>query len=302
MSLRNIEDLSVFIRIVDRGSFSAAARVLDLSPTTVSKQIARLEKQLGVTLFERSTRSVRITDEGKAIAEKVRAALALVDEAVEIANNGSGKLSGLIKITAPTPFGRQYVAKAIAKFRKLYPGVGFVLQLTDTLVDLYANEIDLAIRVGHLSDSRLIARRVAENRRILVASPEYVKQYGEPQHPAELSGHTCLLFAHLGSLRANWRLCHNKQVENIALNSELVADSGDALKMWCLAGLGIALRETWDVAQEIKEGTLVQVLAQWQEDTTPISIVRAAREHVPQRIKTFIQFLSDEWRTSPWQR
>ncbi|MEQ1977679.1 LysR family transcriptional regulator [Xenorhabdus sp. SGI240] len=171
MVLRNLEDLSVFIRIIDTGSFTAAARTLGLSPTTVSKQIARLEKSLGIVLFIRSTRSLRITPEGKSIAEKVRTALTLVEEATEIAKDGNESLTGLIRLTAPVPLGRTYVTDAIAEFRKKYPSVGFILHLTDKVVDLYKAEMDLAIRVANLTDSRLIARRLTENKRILVASP-----------------------------------------------------------------------------------------------------------------------------------
>lgn len=301
MVLKNLEDLGVFIRIIDTGSFTAAARLQGLSPTTVSKQIARLEKALGVSLFERNTRSVRITHEGKAIAAKVRVALSLVDEAVEIANNGNEAVSGVIKITAPVPFGRTYVAAATAKFRELYPSVGFVLHLTDSIVDLYANDIDLAIRVAHLTDSNLVARRVADNRRILVASPDYLKLHGKPLHPTDLNQHQCLLFAMQGYLRTTWTLHNGNQVESLSLSSDLVADNGDALRIWCEAGMGIALREMWDVAPLIHSKRLVRVLPEWVDEITPINVVRAVREPVPLRIKRFVEFLVKEWKAPPWE-
>ncbi|OTA17924.1 LysR family transcriptional regulator [Xenorhabdus vietnamensis] len=302
MVLRNLEDLSVFIRIIDTGSFTAAARALGLSPTTVSKQIARLEKNLGIVLFVRSTRSLRITPEGKLIAEKVRAALTLVEEAAEIAKDGNESLTGLIRLTAPVPLGRTYVTEAIAEFRKKYPSVGFILHLTDKVVDLYKAEMDLAIRVANLTDSRLIARRLAENKRILVASPNYLKLHGEPQYPEELVNHNCLIFSASGNKSTIWSLHNKKNIKAISLSSDLIANNGDVLRTWCVAGLGIALRETWDVAGLIRSNKLIQILPEWQEETSPINIVRAGKRPTPQRIKSFIEFLTEEWRIPPWDK
>ncbi|CDH23194.1 LysR family transcriptional regulator [Xenorhabdus bovienii] len=302
MVLRNLEDLSVFIRIIDTGSFTATAQALGLSPTTVSKQIARLEKNLGIVLFVRSTRSLRITPEGKAIAEKVRAALTLVEEAAEIAKDGSESLTGLIRLTAPVPLGRTYVAAAIAEFRKKYPSVGFILHLTDKIVDLYKVEMDLAIRVANLTDSGLIARRLTDNKRILVASPDYLRLHGELQHPEELINHNCLLFSASGNKSTIWSLHDRKDTKAISLSSDLIANNGDVLRTWCTAGLGIALRETWDVVDLIRSKKLTQILPEWQEETSPINVVRAGKRPVPQRIKSFIEFLTEEWRIPPWDK
>ncbi|MCZ4072069.1 LysR family transcriptional regulator [Agrobacterium sp. LMR679] len=301
MALRNLDDLAVFVRVAECGGFSAAARAMDLAPTTVSKQIARLEKALGTSLFERNTRHLKITDEGRAIAEKARAALALLDEAAEIARDGSGQLSGMIRITAPVPFGSRYVAAATAAFRTAHPKVGFELHLTDRVIDLYASDMDLAIRVGSLKDSRLIARRLADNRRILVASPDYLARHGQPEHPADVAGHSCLLFAYPGLSQSRWVLRADGEVAEIAVASGLSTDSGDALRTWCLAGLGISLREIWDVADDLRDGRLVHILPDWGEQASPINAVRARREPVPRRIGTFVEFLAKEWRRPPWE-
>jgi len=154
--------------VVERQSFSAAARDLHLAPKTVSKQIARLEQALGTTLFERNTRNLRITDEGRAIAERARVALGVLEEVQELATGGSRELSGIIRLTAPMPFGRKFVAPAIHDFCRLHPRVGFDLRLSDQVQDLYSGDLDLAIRMGELADSRLVARRVAGNRRVHV--------------------------------------------------------------------------------------------------------------------------------------
>jgi DNA-binding transcriptional LysR family regulator len=300
MALRNLDDLAVFVRVVERHSFSAAARDLHLAPKTVSKQIARLERALGTTLFERNTRNLRITSEGRAIAERARAALAVLEEMQELATGASQELNGTIRLTAPAPFGRKFVAPAIHDFCRLHPRVGFDLRLSDQVQDLYSGDLDLAIRMGELADSRLVARRVADNRRILAASPAYLKSHGQPAQPEELERHNCLVFAYPGLLQGTWPLRRGSRDESIAVSGTLCSDSGDVLHAWCLAGLGISLRETWDIHEELSDGRLVRVLPEWEASLSKISIVRARREPVPRRLTVFSDFLFDRWQQAPW--
>ncbi|VEA66769.1 D-malate degradation protein R [Serratia plymuthica] len=297
--MRN-DDLAVFLHVVDRHSFSAAARDLQISPKAVSKQIARLEGALGTTLFERNTRNLRITDEGRAIAERARVALSVLDEVKELARGGSQELTGNIRLTAPAPFGRKFVAAAITDFSRLHPRVGFDLRLSDQIQDLYSGDLDLAIRMGELADSRLLARRVADNRRILVASPAYIKAHGSPQSPEALKNHNCLVFAYPGLLQNTWRIQKNGLEEAIVIDGTLSSDNGDVLHEWCLAGLGISLRETWDVHEELRSGHLIRVLADWEGVASKISLVRARREPVPHRLTAFSDFLLERWRLAPW--
>ncbi|WP_199636272.1 LysR family transcriptional regulator [Serratia sp. PAMC26656] len=297
--MRN-DDLAVFLHVVDRHSFSAAARDLQISPKAVSKQIARLEGALGTTLFERNTRNLRITDEGRAIAERARVALSVLDEVKELARGGSQELTGNIRLTAPAPFGRKFVAAAITDFSRLHPRVGFDLRLSDQIQDLYSGDLDLAIRMGELADSRLLARRVADNRRILVASPAYIKAHGSPQSPEALKNHNCLVFAYPGLLQNTWRIQKNSLEEAIVIDGTLSSDNGDVLHEWCLAGLGISLRETWDVHEELRSGHLLRVLADWEGVASKISLVRARREPVPHRLTAFSDFLLERWRLAPW--
>lgn len=303
MALRNLDDLVVFLKVIDCQSFSASARALDLAPATVSKQIARLEKALGASLFERNTRRLKITEEGLAVAQRSRQALSLLDEACDIARQGSDDIRGLLRITAPVPFGGRYVAPAIAAFRERYPHVNFELQLSDHVVDLYSEDIDLAIRWGRLTDSRLVARRLATSRRILVASAQYLRRHGSPEHPKELAGHPCLLFAYPGVRQNRWsllkRASRGRPVE-VEVSGPLSSDNGEALRSWCLAGLGISLRESWDVAEDLRAGHLVRVLPDWEESGSPISAVHARREPSPRRLSAFIDFIADTWRTGPW--
>ena len=300
MTLRNLDDLAVFVHVVEHRSFSAAARDLHLAPKAVSKQIARLEQALGTTLFERNTRNLRITDEGRAIAERVRAALGVLEEVQELATGGSRDLRGTIRLTAPTPFGRKYVAPAIHDFCRLHPGVGFDLRLSDQVQDLYSGDLDMAIRMGELADSRLVARRIADNRRILAASPTYLKAHGHPEQPEELAQHSCLVFAYPGLLQNTWPLRQGRREQTVTVSGTLCSDSGDVLHTWCLAGLGISLRESWDIHEELRNGRLVRVLPEWEATPSKISIVRARREPVPRRLTVFSDFLSERWRQAPW--
>lgn len=300
MALRNLDDLAVFVHVVERQSFSAAARDLHLAPKTVSKQIARLEQALGTTLFERNTRNLRITGEGRAIAERARVALAVLEEVQELATGGSQELRGTIRLTAPTPFGRKFVAPAIHDFCRQHPRVGFDLRLSDQVQDLYSGDLDLAIRMGELTDSRLVARRVADNRRILAASPAYLKAHGSPAQPEELERHNCLVFAYPGLLQSSWPLRKGRREKPVAVSGTLCSDNGDVLHAWCVAGLGISLRETWDIHEELRDGRLVRVLPDWAATPSKISIVRARREPVPRRLTAFSDFLFDRWQQAPW--
>lgn len=301
MPLRNLDDLAVFVHVVNRHSFSAAARDLHVTPKMVSKQIARLEHALGTTLFERNTRNLRITDEGRAIADRARIALTVIEEMQELATGDPTTLGGTIRLTAPTPFGRKYVAPAIQDFCGLHPQVGFDLRLSDQVLDLYAGDLDLAIRIGELADSRLVARRVSDNRRVLVAAPTYLAARGVPTRPDDLAHHNCLVFAYPGLLQNAWPLQKGRQRHSIVVGGTLCTDNGDVLRAWCLAGLGISLRETWDVHEELWDGRLIRVLPEWEATPSKISIVRARREPVPRRLSAFIDFLVERWRRVPWE-
>lgn len=304
MTIRNLDDLAVFLRVVDCGGFSTAARALDLAPATVSKQIARLEQALGARLFERSTRRLRITDEGRAVAERARPALALLEDAADAARQGTQTLTGVLRVTAPVAVGVRYLAPTIAAFRERHPGVGFDLQLSDHVVDLYDSDIDLAVRAGRLADSRLVGRKLADSRRILVAAPAYLQRRGTPSHPRELHQHQCLLFAYPGLRHSRWTLRQagrHGRTEVVDIAGDLRSDNGDAVRAWSIAGMGITLRETWDIHAELNDGRLVRVLPAWEASPSTISIVRVRRDQLPRRVSTFMSFLLDQWRKAPWE-
>lgn len=214
-------------------------------------------------------------------------------------------LTGTLRITAPVTLGARYLAATSAAFRERHPQLGFDLHLSDHVVNLYDSDLDLAIRVGRLADSRLFSQRLAQNRRILVAAPAYLRSMGVPDHPRELPRHRCLLFAYPGLRPLRWTLRHATQpdaFEQVDLPGDMRSDNGEALRTWCRAGMGIALRETWDVAEELRSGALVRVLPDWSEPEVPIQAVRVQRMPVPRRVSAFVAFLADAWRQAPWDR
>lgn len=295
------ELLLVFIQVADCGSFSAAARQLNLPPKTVSKQMARLESLLGTSLFARSTRQLHLTPEGHAALAHARTAVAAIAHIREATRREP--LSGCIRLTAPAPFGRKYIAPAIADFVRAYPRIGFDLRLSDQVADLYGGQFDLAVRIGDLPDSTLVARRLAHNRRILTASPEYLRRHGTPQTPAELAQHHCLIFAHPGKRCDEWAL-QNAQGETarIQVTGQLQSDSGEALHAWCVAGLGISLRETWDVCDALAQGQLLRVLPEWERTPDKISLVYPRQSTLPERLRVFMDFLCERWQDEPWDK
>lgn len=301
MPLRNIDDLKVFMLVIESKSFSAAARKMNSMPKTVSKQIARLESALGTSLFHRNTRNVRITAEGAAIAERAKVALSIFEEIQELADNRNQQLAGTIRLTAPTPFGRKYLTSAIQDFCRLYPNVGFDLRLSDEVQDLLSGNYDLAIRMGELADSQLIARKISDNKRILVASADYLSAQGKPNHPQDLEDHRCLIFVYPGLLQNVWCLRRGKDRLSVAIQGNLSSDNGDVLHQWCLMGLGISLRETWDIVEELKSGKLIRVLPDWEAIPSKISIVRPKQEKVPARVSVFIEYLHTRWKNAPWE-
>ncbi|HCW21402.1 MAG TPA: LysR family transcriptional regulator [Achromobacter sp.] len=291
MALRNLDDLVVFVHVVERQSFSATARDLHLAPKTVSKQIARLEQALGTTLFERNTRNLRITGEGRAIAERARVALSVLEEVQELATGASQELSGTIRLTAPTPFGRKFVAPAIHDFCRLHPRVGFDLRLSDQVQDLYSGDLDLAIRMGELADSRLVARRVADNRRILAASPAYLKAHGTPAIPHDLTRHQCIVLRQNEATYGLWRFTKGRRSETVKVRGNLSSNDGEVTLTWGLAGLGILQRAEWDLARYLRSGRLVRVLEDYALRQADIYAVFPERHHLSAKVRVFVDFL-----------
>jgi DNA-binding transcriptional LysR family regulator len=293
-------DYEVYVRVVEAGSLSAAARDLGLSPAMISKRLARLEERLGVRLLQRTTRRAAVTDAGQVFYEKSANILQAVEEA-ERAVSGLGRATGgLLKITAPTSFGRMHVAPHLKPFLDAHPDVRLQLDLTDELVDLVAEGVDLAVRITAPGDAAMTANRLCENRRLLCASPDYLAAHGEPQSLADLASHRLLAAAS----QSPWRLAGPLGPQAYPVDSVIRTNSSEVVREAVLAGVGIGLRSTWDVAEALASGR-VRVVLPTVQGAADIGIyaVHPSPRLVSPNVRAFVSYLADLYGPTPyWDR
>ncbi|HXD02395.1 MAG TPA: LysR family transcriptional regulator, partial [Novosphingobium sp.] len=250
------EDLAIFVRVVELGSLSAAGRDMRLSAAVVSNRIARLEKNVGTRLLNRTTRHVSLTEDGSHYYEHCVAILNELEQAESALDAITAEPRGPIKVTVPSVFGRLHIAPHIPQFIERHPQMQVRLHLTDMLVDLIQERIDLAIRIAELSDSTAIVRKLANNRRLIVASPDYLKRRGTPQVPEDLLDHNCLLLRFPGSKQYRWTLRGPDGPITLRVSGNMDSNNGEALRDWCLAGHGLALKSLWEIVDDLNEGRL----------------------------------------------
>lgn len=251
-----IDDMEMLVRVVDAGSLSAAGRALGFTPAMVSKRITRLEQRLGVRLLHRTTRRLAPTETGQAYYDRAVSILAAIEDADAMVSGRAEAARGPLRISAPTSFGRMHIAPHLKPFLEQHPGVELHLSLTDDFVDLVSTGTDIAIRIGSLPDSSLVAHRLARNRRLLCATPAYLSEHGTPQTLAELAHHRLLAATH----QTPWRLSGPDGPVSLPVTSVIRTNSSEVVREAMLAGIGIALRSTWDVAPELKAGLVRHVL------------------------------------------
>jgi DNA-binding transcriptional LysR family regulator len=289
-------DLDVFARVVTSGSMSAAAREINVSPAVISKRIRRLEERLGVRLIQRTTRQLALTQAGQGFYERVVSILSSIEEAEGFVASGAAQARGMLKVSAPTSFGRLHIAPHLKPFLDANPLVSVDLTLSDSFVDLVAEGFDLAIRIGELADSSLVARRLAPNHRLLCATPDYVAARGAPATLADLDHHT--LLAHNAD---HWRLEGTSGPQNVRLHGPLRTNSSEVVREALISGLGIALRSTWDVGPELKLGRLVRVLPEWGGGRrVAIHAVYPSRRHLEQKVRVFVEYLAGLYGPTPY--
>jgi DNA-binding transcriptional LysR family regulator len=285
--------MTIFARVVERASLSAAGRELRLSPAVVSARITKLEARLGVRLLNRTTRTVSPTEEGRLYYEHCLRILAEISEVERKLAEKKESPSGVLRVSAPTVMGRRWIAPMIPEFRRLYPDVEIRLQLTDRVVDLVDEQVDVAVRRGYLQDSSLIARRVAPDFRVACASPEYLARRGTPLTPAELKGHDCLLLRFPGSRRYQWQFMEDGAVQNFAVAGPIDSNSSHVLVDWALAGAGVIMKSVWDLAEEIEAGSLIPILLAHSPRGLAIHALAAPHRMQPPKTRAFIGFLAE---------
>ncbi len=317
-----LKQLESFVSVVARGSLTGAAKAEGVAPAVMGRRLDALEERLGVKLLVRTTRRISLTHEGSAFLEDCHRLLADLSDAEASVSAGGLKASGHLRITAPAGFGRRHVAPLVTRFRELHADVTMSLNLSDRVVDLAGEGFDCAVRVGDMPDSSLVSVRMADNRRLCVATPRYLQTRGTPKHPSELAKFDCLTLSSDASQTRGWafRVPRNAQGQQLGgVLTDAVADQdhevvhlkpggpldcsdGQVLHDWCLAGYGIAWRSTWEVESEIAAGLLVPVLEQFAAPANGIYAVFPQRKHLPLRVRLWIDFLKQNYSQSAYWR
>ncbi|TFZ01745.1 LysR family transcriptional regulator [Ramlibacter humi] len=304
-----LKQLESFVSVATRGSLTAAAKAEGVAPAIMGRRLDALEERLGVKLLVRTTRRLTLTHEGSAFLEDCQRLLADISNAEASVMAGGVKASGHLRLTAPAGFGRRHVAPLVPRFRELHQDVTVSLNLSDRVVDLAAEGYDCAVRVGDLPDSSLVSVRLADNRRLCVATPAYLERHGTPEHPNDLSRFDCLILSSDASQVRGWAFSvpkgEGRDVFHFRPGGPLDCSDGQVLHDWCLRGWGIAWRSTWEVETDLQAGRLVEVLADFAAPPNGIYAVFPQRKHLPVRVRLWIEFLKEHfgqpefWRRTP---
>jgi DNA-binding transcriptional LysR family regulator len=297
MAAMNLDSLKTFAEVVRLGSFAAAARALDASPSAVTRTIAALEAELGARLLQRTTRKLALTEGGEAYLAQIAPLLEELDAAGDALRAGAGQVRGVVRITSSVAFGQVVLVPMLSALHRAHPGLQIELHLSDSVVDLVVERIDIALRLGPGADSSMIGQRLCPMSYRVVASPAYLRKAGKPRRPEDLADCECLRFP-LPGFRTQWsfrpRAGGNNTVD-VAIGGWLVASSAMALRQAALEGLGPALLADWLVMDDVKAGRLVDVFPKWEATAThfdsAVWLLYASREHVPQRVRAVIEFL-----------
>jgi DNA-binding transcriptional LysR family regulator len=297
-----LKQLESFVSVATRGSLTAAARAEGVAPAIMGRRLDALEERLGVKLLVRTTRRISLTHEGSAFLEDCQRLLADMANAEASVSAGGVKASGYLRITAPAGFGRRHVAPLVPRFRELHTDVTISLNLSDRVVDLAGEGFDCAVRVGDFPDSSLVSVRLADNRRLCVATPDYLRRHGTPEHPNDLARFDCLTLSSDASQTRGWAFSLPRdagkgepELTHFKPGGPLDCSDGQVLHDWCLQGYGIAWRSTWEVEQEIADGRLVEVLAGFAAPPNGIYAVFPQRKHLPLRVRLWIDFLKHHY-------
>lgn len=298
----NLQEMAIFVRVVATGSLSAAARELGLSTAVVSRRLAALETRLGVRLVNRTTRRTSLTDEGASYYENCARILAEIDEADATISAGRVEPHGALKVAMSSAFGLQHISPLVPAFSALYPQLQLALSLADRRVNLIEEGFDVAIRIAHLEDTSLAARRLAPNRRVVCASPGYLRAHGTPRTPEDLTAHNCLIAEWAQGFAQTWEFRGPVGKRGkVRVTGKYACDNWEVLREWALAGMGVALKSTWDVRRHLEDGSLVSLFPGYTFDSeVAIYAVYPHRRHLPAKTRAFIDFLVESFGPEPY--
>lgn len=295
-----ISDLEIFARVARTGNMSQAGREMSLSPAVISKRISLLEEELGARLFQRTTRQLMLTETGEGYYKRVVDILSLVEEAEDFVSRRNDKPRGQLKVTVPTTFSRLHIAPHLPAFLERFPEIELEFHVTDTFVDIIRDGFDLAIRIGELEDSSLVARKLAAETRVICAAPGYLEKAGVPRILADLDVHNCLC----AGAQDMWRLEGPEGQHNLRVKGNIRSNSAEFVREALLAGVGIALRSAWDIGPELRSGALKVVLPEWRgSSNVALYAVYPCRDFMPEKVNVFIEFLAQLYGAEPyWNR
>jgi DNA-binding transcriptional LysR family regulator len=295
----SVYEMSVLAKVVAAGSLSAAARDLGVSTAVVSRRLAALEARLGVRLVNRTTRRLALTDEGASYHEACTRILAEIEDADAAAAARRVEPQGVLKVALPASFGHKHIAPLIPPFAARYPKIQLALSLSDRTVNVIEEGFDLVIRIGQLEDSSLAARKLAPNRRVVCASPEYLRTHDAPRTPADLLLHNCLTTT---DLHMNWEYKGPDGKRGmVRVSGHYACDNWEVLREWALAGLGVALKSTWDVRLQLEGGSLVPLLPGYDFGTdVAIYAIYPHRRYLPAKTRVFIDYLAESFGPEPY--
>lgn len=302
MKFENIADLRVLVETARGGSLTAAARVLEVTPAAASAMLKRLEAQLGARLFERSTRAMRLTDQGQTLLDYAERALELLEEGAAQALSESGALRGTVRLAAPSDLGRSLLPPWLDGFMQQHPGVHVALSVGDRVQDVRRDAVDLALRYGsEQPDSQLVMRALYSAERVACAAPAYLQRHAPPQHPQDLAQHNCITL-HVGGRRElRWRFEGAPVLGlapgpiEVAVDGDRSADDGAIVRDWALAGVGIAYKSALDIRAQLRAGTLVRLLPDWRGQRYTLHAVLPSNRFVPARVRALVDYLAQRF-------
>lgn len=291
--------IKTFLAVARHGGFTAAADELGMSKAMVSKYVSALENSLGVRLLNRTTRRIKLTEEGIAYRERMRDILHDIEETELAVAQQSSEPMGTLRVMAPTSFGSFHLARAVADYREAFRSVAVEMILTERIPDIIEEGIDVTIRVGELEESSFVARQIAQVRNVVCASPEYLARAGRPDYPGQLTGHNCLIYT-ARSPAGEWQFTINGRVQRIHVSGDVRCNLGDALRIAAIRNCGIAQLPTYIVGLDLRAGRLKPLLEQYASPARPIYAVYPHRRHLSAKIRTFVEFLWKRYHPRPY--
>jgi len=290
--IENVSDLQVLLHTVTGGSLTAAARALGITPAAASATLKRLETQLGTRLFERSTRAMRLTPPGQILLEYAQRAFELLGEGESQLDAERGELVGTVRVSAPSDIARTVLMPMLDAFLQLHPGVKLSLNVGDRVLDVLRDEVDLAIRYGELSDSRLVARPLLVAHPVLSASPDYLRRRGTPRSPTDLVDHNCICFVRAGRTFNSWRFGQNDQWATVRVTGDRVLDDASLAREGAVTGAGIVFMTEIEQRRHLQDGSLVPLLTEWETDPYPLHALLPSGRFVPNRVRALVEFIA----------